>query len=121
MFRRFTRFVQSACGQLAWQFGESWISSPATVALAVLIWIAAAVATPADEQRDVAARLALFETKVRPLFVKRCYECHGEEQAEGKLRLDTKNGWEGGGGTLGFSTNCRAKRRVGRASARRPH
>lgn len=38
-----------------------------------------------------------FETRIRPLLVKRCYDCHGPDLAEGKLRLDTKNGWERGG------------------------
>jgi hypothetical protein len=38
-----------------------------------------------------------FEDRIRPLLVKHCYGCHGEELAEGKLRLDTKNGWERGG------------------------
>ena len=38
-----------------------------------------------------------FEDRVRPLLVKHCYGCHGEDLAEGKLRLDTRNGWERGG------------------------
>lgn len=38
-----------------------------------------------------------FETRIRPLLVKRCYECHGPDLAEGKLRLDSKAGVERGG------------------------
>ena len=38
-----------------------------------------------------------FEDRIRPLLVKHCYECHGADVAEGKLRLDTKTGWERGG------------------------
>ncbi len=30
-----------------------------------------------------------FETKVRPLLVARCYECHSEEISEAGLRLDS--------------------------------
>ncbi len=38
-----------------------------------------------------------FETKVRPLLVERCIECHGEKKQKGDLRLDSKGGWEKGG------------------------
>ena len=38
-----------------------------------------------------------FETRIRPLLVERCYDCHGPESAEGKLRLDSKPGWQRGG------------------------
>ncbi len=38
-----------------------------------------------------------FEKRIRPLLVKHCYDCHGPDLAEGKLRLDTRHGWERGG------------------------
>jgi hypothetical protein len=38
-----------------------------------------------------------FEDRIRPLLIKHCYECHGEDLAEGNLRLDTKQGWLRGG------------------------
>ncbi len=38
-----------------------------------------------------------FEDHVRPLLIKHCYDCHGEDAAEGGLRLDTQHGWERGG------------------------
>ena len=42
---------------------------------------------------------AFFETKVRPVLVKHCYECHSEEadKQKGGLWLDRKAGWEVGG------------------------
>ena len=42
-----------------------------------------------------------FETKIRPILVERCYECHSAEskRLRGKLLLDTKAGWEKGGDT----------------------
>ncbi len=43
--------------------------------------------------------MAFFETKVRPLLVERCLECHGEKKQKGGLRLDSKSGWEKGGET----------------------
>jgi hypothetical protein len=41
--------------------------------------------------------LEFFEKQIRPLLVNHCYECHGPEEASGKLRLDTKAGWIRGG------------------------
>src|SRR5262245_33728046 len=32
----------------------------------------------------------LFESKIRPVLVERCYECHSEKQKKGGLRLDSK-------------------------------
>lgn len=42
---------------------------------------------------------AFFESKVRPLFVKHCYQCHSEQSklAEGGLLLDRRSGWLKGG------------------------
>ena len=33
----------------------------------------------------------LFETEVRPLLIKHCYECHGPKKQESDLRLDSKS------------------------------
>ncbi len=41
--------------------------------------------------------LALFEAKIRPLFLEHCEQCHGEKKTESGLRLDTKTGWQKGG------------------------
>jgi mono/diheme cytochrome c family protein len=40
-----------------------------------------------------------FETKIRPIFAKNCYECHSVEQhkSKGGLVLDTRDGWMKGG------------------------
>lgn len=57
-------------------------------------WLACAIAVAscrADEG------VAFFESKVRPLLVERCIECHGEKKQKGGLRLDSKKGWEAGG------------------------
>lgn len=42
-----------------------------------------------------------FESKVRPLLVKHCYECHSEEagKQKGSLLLDRESGWLEGGDT----------------------
>lgn len=48
---------------------------------------------PADEG------IAFFETKIRPVLVKHCYECHSADSDEvgGKLRLDSRDGLLSGG------------------------
>ena len=38
-----------------------------------------------------------FESKIRPLLVDRCYECHSGEKTKGGLALDTREGWQKGG------------------------
>ena len=38
-----------------------------------------------------------FESKIRPILVKRCYECHSGEKTKGGLALDTRAGWQKGG------------------------
>ena len=44
-------------------------------------------------------RLSFFEKRIRPLLVDHCQECHGSDQQEGKLRLDSMAGWKRGGKT----------------------
>ena len=50
---------------------------------------------------DDAAGLAYFESKIRPVLVERCYECHssGAKKLRGGLRLDTREGIRAGGHT----------------------
>jgi cytochrome c553 len=38
-----------------------------------------------------------FESKVRPLLVERCLDCHGEKKQKGALRLDSRAAWQTGG------------------------
>ena len=38
-----------------------------------------------------------FETRVRPVLVKHCLECHGAKKQEGGLRLDSRDSWMRGG------------------------
>ena len=45
----------------------------------------------ADERTD------FFEKRIRPLLTEHCYACHGPDEAMGKLRLDTRVGWQRGG------------------------
>lgn len=52
----------------------------------------AAPIPPAD-----AAAAEHFEKHVRPILIRRCYECHSGVNAKGGLLLDTKAGWQRGG------------------------
>ena len=60
------------------------------LALAALFLGAAAQAVEEDG-------IAFFESKIRPLLVERCYECHGEKKHKGGLRLDSRAAWQKGG------------------------
>ncbi|MBL9213694.1 MAG: PSD1 domain-containing protein [Opitutaceae bacterium] len=53
----------------------------------------AAAAAPAL----AAADSDFFESKVRPLLIAHCYECHGDKKQKGGLRLDSRPGWQAGG------------------------
>ena len=46
---------------------------------------------------DRSKETGFFETRIRPLLVEHCYDCHGPDEAAARLRLDTKGGWERGG------------------------
>jgi hypothetical protein len=48
---------------------------------------------------EQAAKLEFFESKIRPMFVKYCYECHSAEsgKTKGGLLLDSRAGWQVGG------------------------
>src|SRR5688572_31684782 len=60
--------------------------------------VATGAATPVEkltkEQSD------FFESKVRPVLASHCYKCHSaeEKKAKGGLLLDSRQGWQKGGG-----------------------
>ncbi len=41
--------------------------------------------------------IVFFESKIRPLLIERCVECHGEKKHKGDLRLDSRAAWQKGG------------------------
>jgi hypothetical protein len=64
---------------------------------AALVGFVASAAQAADD----AAGIAFFESKIRPVLVERCYECHSSQakKLRGGLRLDTREGTLTGGDT----------------------
>ena len=63
---------------------------------AIILLILGNLLAVAQEQRD---KIAFFESKVRPLLLKHCYDCHSQEadKIKGGLLLDTREGWKAGG------------------------
>lgn len=53
-------------------------------------------AAAADEPETETA-VPLFETQIRPLLERRCFECHGEKQHKAELNLTTRGGLLKGG------------------------
>ena len=65
---------------------------PAAQWIAFLILL---VATPCARSQE--AGVAFFESRIRPVLVAECVECHGAEKTKGGLRLDSRTGWQKGG------------------------
>ncbi|MBP87743.1 MAG: hypothetical protein CMJ64_13645 [Planctomycetaceae bacterium] len=69
----------------------------------LVVVLVAGTSMPADEvikpAKPTTEQARFFETKVRPLLAKHCYECHGKDEQEGKLRLDSLEAILNGGKT----------------------
>ena len=67
--------------------------------LAIVVTAVAAGASVSHAQEAHQRGVQFFEEKVRPILVKRCYDCHSEQAGErnGGLWLDRKSGWQQGG------------------------
>lgn len=58
----------------------------------VLVWCTSLLCIELDRvlaQQPDARQTEFFESKVRPLLADRCWKCHGDDKANGKLRLDS--------------------------------
>ena len=67
------------------------------VLIAGLVVIATITAPVRADDKPTAEGVEFFETRVRPLLVKHCYECHGPDakKVRGELRLDTRAAVDG--------------------------
>ncbi len=66
--------------------------------LPFLLALAATLPARSDEPPVFTAdEIRFFESEVRPVLVKRCYECHAAEKQKGALRLDSREGAIAGG------------------------
>src|SRR5262249_22310822 len=69
---------------------------PGTISTVVVLLLAGGLFA-ADAKPD-AAKLAFFESRIRPVLVESCYECHNSaDKAEGSLALDFRDGIVKGG------------------------
>jgi mono/diheme cytochrome c family protein len=88
------------------QEGRRWTHG----VLGVSVWIALAFLAGSltrvarAERSDAAPEvpsdgIEFFESKIRPILVDHCYDCHaaGAEKIRGDLLLDSKAGWQKGG------------------------
>ena len=62
-----------------------------------LALLALAIACPTRAAETSAEGAAFFESKVRPLLVEHCYDCHSGPKTKGGLSLETRAGWAKGG------------------------
>jgi hypothetical protein len=80
------------------------MNSSLTIRLAVALLGLLSLQARAGAQPQDAQGLAHFESKIRPVLVKECYQCHSTEAAKNKklrggLQLDTREGIRKGGDT----------------------
>ena len=63
------------------------------------LYLIAALLVAASSRTLAIDGMAYFESKVRPILVSRCYDCHSEavEKQKGGLWLDRRAGWQQGG------------------------
>src|SRR6266511_3181288 len=75
--------------------GACWL------AISLIAFVLTRVAGVSAAPVPTADQLEFFETKIRPLLVERCYECHsqGSNKVKGGLLLDTADGVIKGGET----------------------
>jgi len=75
---------------------DEWISRRVQISLLVIFFCITGGATVVA---DESAELEFFETRIRPVLVQHCYECHSaaSDPAEGEFRLDWSEGLLAGG------------------------
>ena len=74
-------------------------SLPYNLLLTLLGVFSALPALRGDEAQPTPAQLEFFETRIRPVLVNQCYECHSSQskKVKGSLLLDTRAGIRRGG------------------------
>lgn len=72
---------------------------PTTILRSLLLLLIAgsSIASAAEPTSPSSQDLAFFESKIRPLLVTHCVDCHGADTQESALRVDTMSGMLGGG------------------------
>lgn len=86
-------------GKLLRTIGGDEMTGPISVIIAPKISQAEFAYRPIDLTEVTPEKVDFFEAKVRPLLLTHCVDCHGPEQQEGGLRLDSRAAWQRGGKT----------------------
>ncbi|UUO09060.1 DUF1549 domain-containing protein [Blastopirellula sp. J2-11] len=68
-----------------------------TLLVAFFCCLTLAVQTPINADDISKEQAAFFEHDIRPLLIKRCFECHSDETEKGNLRLDSRGALLAGG------------------------
>lgn len=86
-------------GKLIRTIGGDEMTGPVSVIVASKISESSYSYRPLDLTEVTPEKLEFFEAKIRPLLIAHCIDCHGPEQQEGGLRLDSRAAWQRGGKT----------------------
>lgn len=65
--------------------------------LCFLVLGAASLSAASPPTKLTSAQVEFFESKIRPVLVAECYDCHGAKKAKGGLRLDSREAMLEGG------------------------
>lgn len=68
-----------------------------SVLIGIMLVPTAAWTADAKTAKPNADQLDFFESKIRPLLIDNCHQCHGEDEQESELRVDTLAGMLTGG------------------------
>ncbi len=78
----------------------AWPGSLGVVVISIVFFAASLSLAQAQEANPLSPQqIEFFESKVRPLLVEHCYECHSGGEEQGGLRLDHRQGLRRGGDT----------------------
>ena len=98
----FAQPTENCRGEFGFHFKRqvSWLGYLGIVALNIVLVAAPVVCAQDPEANSLTPQqVEFFESKVRPLLVEHCYECHSGAEEQGGLRLDNRQGLRQGGDT----------------------
>ena len=94
MARRYRSIALFAFGLAAVAFAHPYLAALAEekeTATSPAKLDAKAVDTKAVDSKKLDPKvLTFFEKRIRPVLAEHCYDCHGEDEQEGGLRLDSR-------------------------------